>query len=299
MFKVFYLFFCYFVLVESLPGAYLHPGLKDKQTLIARGAPKPKAAPKGGAPKGSPKGGAPKGGKAGKPKGGKGGSCKSSSAPPKGAGVSKNHNPAKVAEAKKNGQKLPWDKLRCVCTVSEQSIPVLGNMGWHFDLRVTGFGDNGKNCGGGILDNIHGECHTSIDVRQWFCEKKGEDRHISWDSSKTFWHQGVEMALWRASNEQMGGCKCDYNYAKSTVESVFSGLAMAIPIPAAQVVKTAATVIATGVKAGITAAKAGASAAVKAIGSAGAKKAVTKAATNVAKKTGKDAVKNQQKQESC
>lgn len=74
-------------------------------------------------------------------------------------GNSKNHNTGKEAEAKKVGQ-LPWDKLECECKVSEQSIPVIGNMGWHFDLRIRGFGDDGDKgptCGKGVLDNLHGK----------------------------------------------------------------------------------------------------------------------------------------------
>ncbi|MCJ1471524.1 hypothetical protein MMC13_000164 [Lambiella insularis] len=214
-------------------------------------------------------------------------------------GASKQHSAGKAKEAAAAGQ-LPWDKLRCACTVSEQHVPVVGNMGWHFDLRLTGFGDNKReNCGKGVLDNLHNECHTNIDIRQWYCDRKGEDRHISWDSSKTFRHQGVEMALWRASYEQMGGCKCDYNYAKSTVQSVFSGLSMAIPIPGAGAVvgvaKTVATAVATGVKGAAMGAKAAVGAAVKEVAKAPAKVA-EKVAGKVAKQNVKEGVKNQQQQ---
>ena len=75
--------------------------------------------------------------------------------------------------------------------------------------------------------------------RQWYCAKEGGPwgRHISWDSSKTFHHQGVEMALWRASYEQMGGCKCEYNYGGSLAKSIVSGVAMAVPIPVASAAK--------------------------------------------------------------
>ena len=212
---------------------------------------------------------------------------------------SKQHNAAKAKEAAAAGQ-LPWDKLRCACTVSEQRVAVVGNMGWHFDLRITGFGDNKKeDCGKGVLDNLHGETHTKIDIRQWYCDRKGEDRHISWDSSKTFNHAGVEMALWRSSYEQMGGCKCDYNYAKSTVESVFSGLSMAIPIPgvgaAVSVAKTVATAVASGVKGAVMGAKAAVGAAVKEVAKAPGKIA-GKVAGKVGKENVKDGVKNQQQQ---
>ncbi|MCJ1320170.1 hypothetical protein MMC15_005508 [Xylographa vitiligo] len=214
-------------------------------------------------------------------------------------GSSKQHNAAKAKEAAAAGQ-LPWNKLRCACTVSEEHVPVVGDMGWHFDLRITGFGDNKKeDCGKGVLDNLHGECHTKIDIRQWYCDRKGDDRHISWDSSKTFMHQGVEMALWRSSYEQMGGCKCDYNYAKSTVQSVFSGLSMAIPIPgvgaAVGVAKTVATAIATGVKGAVSGAKAAVGAAVKGVAKAPAKVA-GKLAGKVGKENVKEGVKNQQQQ---
>ncbi|MCJ1382919.1 hypothetical protein MMC17_006032 [Xylographa soralifera] len=214
-------------------------------------------------------------------------------------GISKQHNTAKAKEAAAADQ-LPWDKLRCACTVSDQHVPVVRDMGWHFDLRLTGFGDNEKeDCGKGVLDNLHGECHTKIDIRQWYCDRKGDDRHISWDSSETFWHQGVEMALWRSSYEQMGGCKYGYNYAKSTVQSVFSGLSMAIPIPGAGaavgIAKTVATAVATGVKGAVAGAKAAVCAAVKEVAKAPAK-FVGKVAGKAGKENVKEGVKNQQQQ---